>query len=277
MAFKEVLTFPFSKLSNNNALQTFDRMEEVYDKLDFLEITAFLDGFKVLKNQLSDTLRPHMGSAITRRLEKRDPERDRLYNQFNGIIRTAMKASNPEISNAANEVDVVLRRNGNPVKQQMDEETRTIAKIVHDLHVEKIYPFLKSIPGAESVLTELEELNDLFAQEYNDRIEERIGQKKGATTKLRSDVNDAATLSVKAVNAYALLFKSTVVDEAIDELNTILDQARTNLSNRGKGSGSSEDPESPDPENPPIEIRAKSNKEENINKKNTDGEQPEES
>jgi len=67
MAFKEVLTFPFSKLSNNNALQTFDRMEEVYDKLDFLEITAFLDGFKVLKNQLSDTLRPHMGSAITRR------------------------------------------------------------------------------------------------------------------------------------------------------------------------------------------------------------------
>jgi hypothetical protein len=277
MAFKEVLTFPFSKLSNNNALQTFDRMEEVYDKLDFLEITAFLDGFKVLKNQLSDTLRPHMGSAITRRLEKRDPERDRLYNQFNGIIRTAMKASNPEISNAANEVDVVLRRNGNPVKQQMDEETRTIAKIVHDLHVEKIYPFLKSIPGAESVLTELEELNDLFAQEYNDRIEERIGQKKGATTKLRSDVNDAATLSVKAVNAYALLFKSTVVDEAIDELNTILDQARINLSNRGKGSGSSEDPESPDPENPPIEIRDKLNKEENINKKNTDGEQPEES
>ena len=277
MPFKKVQDFPFARLSNNNALQTFDRMEEVYVKVDFLETTALLDGFVVLKNKLSETLRPHTGSAITRRLEKHDPERDRLYNQFNGIIRTAMKASNPEVSNAANEVDVILRRNGNPVKQQMDEETRTIAKTIRDLHAEKIYPFVKSVPGAESVLTELEELNDQFAQDYNDRIEERKGQEKGATTKLRSDVNDAASLSIDAVNAYALLFRSPIIDAAIDELNTILDQARTNLNNRGKGSGSSEDPESPDPDNPPIEIRAKSNKEENINKKNTDGEQPEES
>ena len=281
MAFKEVPVFPFSKLSNNNALQTFDRMEEVYSKLDFLEIGAFLDGFKTLKNQLSETLRPHTGSAITRRLKKQDPERDRLFNQFHGTIRTGMKTLKPVISNAANEIDVVLRRNGSPVNQQMDEQTRTMAKIIRDLTAEDMFPFVKLVPGSESLLMELEELNDQFAKDYNDRIAERNGQEKGASTKLRSYVNDAATLSIRAVNAYALLFKCDKIDVAVDELNTLLEQARINLSNRGKGgSGSSENPESPgnpDPENPPIEIRDKSNKEENINKKNTDGEQPEES
>jgi|GEM_PF-1625999 len=262
MMFKKAHDFPFTRLSNNNALQTFERMEEVYEKIDFIEISVYLDGFKDLKKRLSETLRPHTGSAITRRLYVQDPERDRLFNQFHGIIRTGMKAHKPEISNAANEVDVILKRNGNPVNQQMDEETRTLAKIIYDLNTEKMHPFVKAIPGAESVLAELEDLNDQFAKDYNDRIAERNGQEKGATIKLRSDLNEAATLSVEAVNAYSMLFVCEAMDTAIDELNTILDQARTNLNNRGKGSGGSKESEDPDSEDPPIEIRDRDNREE---------------
>jgi hypothetical protein len=255
MLIRKLQDFPFSRLSNNNALQTFDRMAEVYAKLDLLQGSAYLDGFVAMKNQLSETLRPHTGSAITRRLDVQEPERDRLTNQFYGIVRNGMKVHNPEVSNAANEVDVVLKRNGNPVKQQRDEETRTIAKIVRDLNTEKMHPFVKAIPGAESVLASLEDLNDQFARDYNERIEERVGQEKGATTKLRSDVNDMATLSLDVINAYGLLFIDDTIQGIVDELNTILDQARLNLNNRGKGSGGSKDSEDSDTENPPIELR----------------------
>ena len=271
MLIRKLQYFPFGRLSNNNALQTFDRMAEVYAKLDILQLAAFLDGFVGMKTQLSESLRPHTGSAITRRLEVQDPERIRLYNQFHGISRNGMKAHDPEVSNAANEIDVILKRNGSPAAQQRDERTRTIAKIVRDLNTAKMQVFVKTIPGAESVLASLEDLNDEFARDYNDRIEERVGQEKGATTKLRSEVNDAATLSLEAINAYGLLFIDNTIQGFVDELNTILDQARTNLSNRGKGSGGSKKPDDTDPETPdiedpdpdsPIEIRDRSKRDE---------------
>ena len=271
MLIRKLQYFPFGRLSNNNALQTFDRMAEVYAKLDILQLAAFLDGFVGMKTQLSESLRPHTGSAITRRLEVQDPERIRLYNQFHGISRNGMKAHDPEVSNAANEVDVILKRNGSPAAQQRDERTRTIAKIVRDLNTTKMQVFVKTIPGAESVLASLEDLNDEFASDYNERIEERVGHEKGATTKLRSDVNDAAALSVEAINAYGLLFIDNTIQGFVDELNTIFDQARTNLSNRGKGSGGSKKPEDPDTETPdiedpdpdsPIEIRDRSKRDE---------------
>jgi len=262
MLFKKVQDFPYSRMSNNNALQTFERMAEVCSKLDILEITAYLDGFVTLQKDLSELLRPKISSAITRRLAKQDPERDRLQNTFGGVVRTGMKSLNPEIVNAANEVDVVLRRNGNPTKQQMDEQTRTTAKIIRDLTADDIFPFVKQIPGAEAILMELEDLNDQFAKDYNDRIAERFGQEKGASTKLRNEVNEAATISIEVINAYAVIFRrNEEIETAIDELNKILDQARTNLNNRGKGSGGSDGSEDPDPENPPIEIRDRDNRE----------------
>ena len=260
MLIRKLQDFPFSKLSNNTALQTFDRMAEVYAKLDILQLAAFLDVFVGMKTQLSESLRPHTGSAITRRLEVQDPERIRLYNQFHGISRNGMKAHDPEVSNAANEVDVILKRNGNPAAQQRDERTRTIAKIVRDLNTAKMQVFVKTVPRAESVLASLEDLNDEFARDYNERIEERVGQEKGETTKLRNAVNDAAALSLEAINAYGLLFIDNTIQGVVDELNTILDQARLNLSNRGKGSGGSGGSEDPDPDNLPIEIRDRDKK-----------------
>ena len=240
--------FSFSRLTNGNASQVYGRLEVILREIDpsygedtpaedlFNSIILPKRDFFIEKNTLfSESVRQSVASAITRDLKNREAERDRITNMSSRTITNGMKSSNAEIVHAANRIDVAWRLYGHITQRQQDEQTRITEKLLRDLATEEMQGFTERIPGLQSLLDGLKQINDEFAVLFNERVDERGNITLGLTADLRTQVDTAIAELMELLRAVQLLYNLPRMTEPIHAINNILDQARLDLSARRRG------------------------------------------
>ena len=250
--------FPYPRLANGIASQVFDRLAPVYTTLastdqpncearDAIRLLAApkIRLFANLTAEFAATVRQAIGSALTRDLDTLDAERDAALALVNGAIDRALRSTRDPINSAANRIDVIRDLYPRLASRQRDEQTRLTDKLLRDLDAPALAPDIALIPGLNSLLDALDELNTEFAQSFASRIDERAETITGRTADLRARANAAATDAAAAINLIASVHTAEYLISGINSINAILNQTRLDLSARRRGrnarKGSGED------------------------------------
>ena len=233
---ERIQAFPYSRLTNANASQTYDRMKNHYlENTAVEELKPFVDKFVYASDNLRYSIRQATASVITRTLALQEPERDRITNLLKNSVRTGLRSTDPKIVEAANVVDVILRLYGNLTHRQQDEQTRQTEKAIRDLKAPEVRLMVSRIPGCESALAAMAHINQEFSENFNARIVERGKIVIGQTADLRKEADIEAQTVSDAFNAYAMLHVDDTIRGIINNVNAVLDQARIDLENRRRG------------------------------------------
>ena len=241
-----IQSFPYRHLTNAN--QLYARLIEHYgiisdvaqEETDVATATKLIiepkvNDFIEKNDRFSQSIRQMVASPHTRNMQEIEPERDRITHLCERIIRNAMRSLHQEVVHAANVIDVTWRLYGNISNRQQDEQTRITEKLLRDLSTEKMKTFVHGIPMFKEALNELQAINDLFAEEFNQRTVQREDIITGLTASLRRTADIAAAEVAVNINVVVLLHTHPKLTEMIIAINNLLDQARLDLSARRRG------------------------------------------
>ena len=230
----KIQDFRYSRLANANLSGTSRRLVFVFEGFPREEARPAIKAFAEKATEFHESIRQITASSYSLDMKEMEPERDRLIRLLGRMVTDATKSRNDELKDAANRVNVVLRTYGNVAKMPIDQQTITTLKLLRDLYANGNGVYLAKIPGATELVSQIEEINDNYADLYNARIDGRKEIEKGLTARLKSELTQALLDAVDAVNATATLFPSEEMDDIIKSANAIIDQARINLANRNK-------------------------------------------
>ena len=232
----KIQQFPYSHLANANLSGVCNRLSTAFDGFPKEEVRSAINSFTAKAAEFNKSIRQITASPYSQNLNEIEPERDRLINLLYKMVSDATKSRNDDLKEAGNQVNVVLRTYGKPAKMPIDQQTIITRKILRDLGAESLTNYIKLIPGLAAVVTQVEELNEVFDDLYNARTADHKEIEKGLTLRLRGELINSVRAAVEAVNAAAVLFPDYEIEYIVKSANAILDQARVNLANRNKNS-----------------------------------------
>ena len=239
----KIQSLPYSQLANPNLSGVAKRLAFALDRFPREEARPAIVAFDAKATEFNESIRQATASSYSLDLKEIDPERDRLNRLLARMVNDAAKSRNDTLKDAANRINVVLNTYGKPARMPIDQQTIVTQKLVRDLYANGNGAYLAMIPGATEVVTQLEELNDIFNDLYTARTVGREKIEKGLTLRLRGELIKSLLTAVEAVNATATLFPDDEIDDVIKSANAIIDQARINLANRNKKQATNEEEE----------------------------------
>ena len=260
-------------------------------------LSAFISNLKLYFNDFDRLMRQLNASALSRTLAVLDALRDSDFRFFRALINYALKSKKPDVAEAANVVDVVFRNYRDVAKMSFPDETANMTNLIRDLREPLVFAQVKNIPFAEDILDVMEEHNETFRNTYEQRSDESMIVITGGTLDARNKLTVALRNLVKGFESVIFLGGSQEAREAAKKIDKLFENSIREMARRGNGGSHSKDKDKDDngggnDGDGPIEIsdiieedyfteedniEISEEKKDTKNKKNTDGEQPEES
>ena len=258
----QIQQFPYSRLTNGNASilheKTITNYMRLYEEHGTLSITPLQSAMasivipKVLAfnegaTNFVDIMRQRQGSGYTFLMAKLESERDREIRLGDRLVKNGLKSSNPETVVSSAHVDATWRTYGNLAKRQQEEQTQMTRKLLRDLRTPEMIVHVRKIPMLETALETIEASNEAFAQNTDNRTEQRNDVVAGLTAEARLQADNLAIDLVAAINVVASSFKNVLLSEVIQMTNTLLTEARHGLAARKRGRNLSQSHNNTDP------------------------------
>ena len=257
----QIESFPYKQPTNGNASRLCELLNANYmrlpQKMTTMDATPArsviisivfprIETFDKLTQEFINNVRQSVGSGYTTVASNFERERDRDLNMGSRLVTNALKSNDAEVAGAAIHVDVAWRLYGDLVNRQRNEQTQMTDKLLRDLRSPELFVHVQKIPLLEAALETIEKSNNAFAETIENRTSQREETTPGLTQETRLRLNAAALDLANAINIVAATFDYENLNEIIHTTNTILSEARLDLSARRRGralSKSSQNPE----------------------------------
>ena len=246
----QIESFPYRHLTNGNASRLYERLSANYmqlpQKMTTMDTTPArsaimsilfprIQSFDELTQKFIEDVRQSVGSGYTVVADSFELERDRDLNLGLRLVTNALKSNDAEVAGAAIHVDVRWRLYGDLVNRQRNEQTQMTNKLLRDLRSPELFVHVQKIPMLEAALETIEKSNNAFAENIDNRTLQREEITPGLTQETRLRLDVVAFDLVKAVNVIASTFDYEPLNEIINTTNTLLAEARLDLSARQRG------------------------------------------
>lgn len=160
-------------------------------------------------------------SALTRRIQDADADRDKTFGGLAETVRAACRHFAAATRESAERVRVVLDTYGNVAHLPLNEETSAIFNLLQDLRSAKTAPDVAAV-GVGAWVNELERRNGVFDSLVKTRYEE-TGERSDVVLKAeRAKVDEAYRAIVKRINALAEVEGEAAYKPFIDTLNAVI-------------------------------------------------------
>ena len=230
----KIQSLSYSQLANANLSGVARRLVFAFNDFPKEEARPAIEALAEKASEFHESIRQITASVQSLDMKEIDPERDRLLGLFSRMVTDATKSRNDELKEAGNRINIVLRAYGKVAKMPIDQQTIVTQKLLRDLYANGNGAYLVMIHGASEVATQIENLNDNFANLYDTRINGRKEIEKGLTVRLKGELIKTLHNAVEAINAAATLFPSEEINDIIKSANAIIDQEKINFANRNK-------------------------------------------
>lgn len=233
------------------AIVEFEKCEEPQFKL-------LVNDYKVKYNVFDKTMKVSGGeNTLSYDVTRLDQIRDDTYRGLKRQNNVAMNDFDPVIAEIARQIDIILRRNGDPCSLPYLAENSAVANLVQDLEefdneqVEERPGELSNpasspldgvsldnvtnrlqMAGLDRWVTRLKEANEKFITFFTNRNNQQATVIAGATKAARLETDAAYRAAVKRLNALAEVNGDTDYLEIINNLNNLIDRQKAILAAR---------------------------------------------
>lgn len=240
-----------SQFTNASHLSFHQRNLERLKMIAFPEkvhITAELGEYETCVAAEQDRTREATGTGLTQEMREADEDREEPIDYVLKTIATAKKSPVAAVKAAGIALEPVANVYGDLLKVKDDEQSSLIVSFLNDLKKTENAAHVTAL-HLDEVLTIIEESNERFIALKNERLDERIANKKESSRVLRANTDAVYTRITELIYASELLTDDadtlTLIKNIIKELNGVIDEFNASM-NRSKGQKKdSETPEEP--------------------------------
>lgn len=271
----EIKTFNLSHLTLNEDFGFHSFAIAELEKCKDSKITEFVTTYKVKYNVFDGTMKVSGGeNALSSDVTRLDHVRDDTYRGLRRQNNVAMNDFDPVIAEIGRQVDIILRRNGDPCSLPYLAENSAIINLIQDL--EEFDNFLGeerpgelilkesssldgvslddvvnrlNMAGLDRWVTRLKEANEKFISAFTYRNSQQATVVTGATKTARLETDAAYRAAVKRLNALAEVNGDTDYLEIINNMNRLIDRQKAILASR-KTINAKKSAQKPDDERP---------------------------
>ena len=260
----EIKGFDLSRLTQdeNFGFHSFAIVE--FEKCKDSKITEFVNNYKVKYNVFDGSMRPPRSTLFPYTtlfrsdVTRLDKVRDDAYRGLKRQNNVAMNDFDPVIAEIARQIDIILRRNGDPCSLPYLAENSAVINLIQDLEEfdnhseEEERPGELSDPtnspldgvsledvtnrlqmaGLERWVMRLKEANEKFISFFTNRNSQQATIVTGATKAARQETDAAYRAVVKRLNALAEVNGETDYLEIINNINRLIDRQKAILATR---------------------------------------------
>ncbi|MCD7848253.1 MAG: DUF6261 family protein [Parabacteroides sp.] len=229
-----------------------------FQKCTDSKITELVNNYKAKYDLFDGTMKVGGGeNVLSYDVTRLDQIRDEAYVGLKRQNNVALNDFDPVNAEIARQVDIILRRNGDPTALPYLAENSAIINLVQDLEAfdnkqEEERPGELSLPasspldgvslegvtnrlqkiGLDRWVARLKEANEKFITFFTDRNSQQATLVTGATKAARQETDTAYRAVVKRLNALAEVNGDTDYLEIINEMNRLIDRQRAILATR---------------------------------------------
>lgn len=255
----EIKSFDLSRLTQdeNFGFHSFAIVE--FEKCKDSKITEFVNNYKVKYNVFDGSMKVSGGeNVLSYDVTRLDKVRDDAYRGLKRQNNVAMNDFDPVIAEIARQIDIILRRNGDPCSLPYLAENSAVINLIQDLEEfdnhseEEERPGELSDPtnspldgvsledvtnrlqmaGLERWVMRLKEANEKFISFFTNRNSQQATIVTGATKAARLETDAAYRAVVKRLNALAEVNGETDYLEIINNINRLIDRQKAILATR---------------------------------------------
>lgn len=265
----EIKKVDFSRFLQNQDFTLHGLLIAEIEKLTDPKITDLLTIYKNKYNTFDEVLKVGGKNPNSLKLSDLDQLQDKIYTGLAAQNRAMLNHFDPEKAEIAYQVDVILKKYGNPCRLAYLQEDAVIKNLIQDLEafdnkkgedrpeiesLEEVTNRLEKI-GLREWVDQLKTKNEEFMALYTQRNEENATIVTGATKEAR-DATDAACYDViRRINSLADINGVADYLTVINNINQLLDKELTALAlhrtttkkrndkKKEEGGGSSDRPE----------------------------------
>ena len=175
----------------------------VTDELAKCSELGFLPVYGTYQTALArfdESLKQATGSAITAQLTDTDHQRDTAYRGLTLQVRKALRHFNPEKAAAAQKINTIAKRYGDPTALPYIQENGALVNMLQDLDTADLKNALALIDATDWV-EELQRANTEFITLFADRNQEQAAVVTGLSKEARTQTDEAYRACIRRLNA----------------------------------------------------------------------------
>ena len=222
---KQIIPFYFGHMRNADAAHTIGRISPVALAITLARVVPAALALKAALNTFEELMRQQSAYAATRGMKPLERERDALYTDLSRVVERNLSNPDRATRDAADQLDIVLRRYGNPNRLPHDTQTQVIYELVTDLTSPAVLPHLNQLPSARVSTHQLSTINSDYDRLYNERMAEAEKHITGGTQQARETLDAACRDLLLIINSSAVYLADGSLDQPIDDINAILADA----------------------------------------------------
>jgi len=186
--------------------------------------------YKAAVDGLDAALQVAQGSSLTAALTEADQRADEAWSGLNATVKAQLGHPVEANREAAEEAAAILKKYGNPTSLPYNEEYGSLHNLLQDLTA--FGTDKQKLCYIDAWVTELQTRYDEFTALRGERTAEEGAKVQGAVKTARTACDEAYKTLVACVNALAILQGETAYATFIDNVNVIIDDAKSTLAAR---------------------------------------------
>jgi len=191
---------------------------------------AMVDAYKSTVTAFDEALKASSASAFTPALEEADAKADTAWRGITATVKAQLQHPTEAVRDAATEAYAIVKKYGDVTAMPYNEEYGSLHNALQDfttLGTEK-----QKLTFIDAWVTELQTRYDEFVSIREQRTAETGAKVQGIVKQSRTDCDEAYKTLVSCVNALAILQGETAYATFIDNVNVIIDKAKSTLAAR---------------------------------------------
>lgn len=167
------------------------------------KVAEVLTRYKQAIDHEDEALTISRKSLNTGKIVEYDRRRDSLYVGIKSIVKAQLTVSDPEIQNAAREINQIIKDYNINVKTQLDKETGLLINFIDDMENKYADQVQKLALG--SFINQLKQSNSYVRSYTASRNDERLSNPEYTLKEARKVTDEVYLEVVKLINAYAVI------------------------------------------------------------------------
>ena len=255
----EIKNIDLSRLLQDEDFGFHDVALAEFQKCNDTKFTEVLNDYKTKYETFDAAMKKSGGeNVLTSEVTRLDQQRDENYRALKRQNNVVMKDFDETIAEIGRQVDIILRRNGDPCSLPYLAQNSAIINLIQDLEefdnakeedanipeelsddsedtegilLDGVYNRL-NMAGLDRWLARLKESNEKFITVFTERNSQQATIVNGATRAARKEIDLVYKAVVKRLNALAEVNGDTDYAEIINNMNNLIDRQKAILAAR---------------------------------------------
>lgn len=195
----KIKNFDLTKLGMKENLEFHRQVYQIVEKASDLEFRQHVFAYREKIIALDEACKQRQKAVRTKEVASLDKRRDRAYSALVSLVFVGLMHFDKNKAEAARQIQLVLKKYGNPTPLSYPQESDSIHQLVVVLEKEKYAPGLAAIHATEW-LEELVIANKAFMEAYNRLKDKKISMVTSSTSVARKEVDHVYRSLIKEIN-----------------------------------------------------------------------------